>query len=318
MSTVKNVALAGLDYIGVDSLAVASDAQRRALARSLTGAAQEIVSKRPDLFCQAMSGSFSGTRSVSATVTHGSPTIVLAEASGPYAGRTIVLPDSLDTNQILAGTAETVDTGATTCTLRRAYTGTTGTITATLYGDAILLPAGFTKVLGNCELVGYGPLQPLADRAEYIQWSNRTRAGDYGVSRTRNAQRRQQDQPLAWWVETAFLPAGSTQPARTAVVLRLVPLPDRDYTVEFDAAALPTEITVDMLEDAAADVLLPMPGGQSIILEAFFLQRWSVTPWFKNEKARPEIARQFTTAENALINYSPQSETGGRITVGCK
>lgn len=298
MRTPGYIAELCLDYTDVDGLGSASDRQRRFLATIITGALQELFAKRPESFKQRIGATIQAPKSESVLLTAGSTTADFSAFGRDIRGASVKISGAF--NQVRPAVASPGSE------LLMPWTGATGTHTVTVYGDSILVD---NPVLGDVQLEGYGPLKPVPDRATLTAARDEYRISDYGMRPPTIARRRFSGMPEVWWAETASI-AGSTP----QIYLHFAPLPEREYRVTFDLLVNPVNMEeIDLSDDAYA---LPVPDDfvDSIVIP-YVLQRWTGSPWFRNNDAKPEIGRQYKTAAGLLADWSPQIQQGAQIIV---
>ena len=303
MRSIQHVAEICLDYISTAdvsaSLGSSTPGQRRSLISIITAALQVCYSRAPEAFAGQAGAIIPPPTNCTITVINGSPVITIT--GYPY--------DARGRNFQFGGQYYQVAiTGPGTTELVEPWTGTSGNIAATVYGDAIELISTFHHLLGDVIVQGSGPLFAAPDRQSFLNIRDGTTTGDYGsrgaVARRPNSP----DVPEAYWVEEAFLSTGTKR------YIRIAPFPNfssrMNYTVEYK----PREISVADLSDAS--IVLPMPGDfVDSIFVPLVLQRWTGSPWFRNESAKSEIARQFKEALQLLAGWSPQDTREIRIHV---
>lgn len=298
MRTPGYIAELCLDYTDVDGLGSASDRQRRFLATIITGALQELFAKRPESFKQRIGATIQAPKSESVLLTAGSTTADFSAFGRDIRGASVKISGAF--NQVRPAVASPGSE------LLMPWTGATGTHTVTVYGDSILVD---NPVLGDVQLEGYGPLKPVPDRATLTAARDEYRISDYGMRPPTIARRRFSGMPEVWWAETASI-AGSTP----QIYLHFAPLPEREYRVTFDLLVNPVNMEAADLDDT--DLALPVPDDfvDSIVIP-YVLQRWTGSPWFRNNDAKPEIGRQYKTAAGLLADWSPQIQQGAQIIV---
>lgn len=156
---------------------------------------------------------------VSIGVTRGGTEITGATFSTDQYGRTVrIAGDDID-NQI-----------AGTTSLLHPYTGATGTVTATIYSDAIALPEPYVELVGDPVIIETG--RTLAHhRIRAVTW-HKKRVGE----------------PRCYWVEAN---AGNRSPVVPAVI-RFDTMPDKIYRLEVGMILAPARVLF-------SDLLTPGP-----------------------------------------------------------
>jgi hypothetical protein len=232
------------------------------------------------------------------TLTHGAKSITGGSFTAAQVGCTIRLAGDPNDNLL-----------ATTTTLSRPYLGpSTGTGTGMLFGDCITLGTSAVSVLPPVVLLGEHELTPLRGRRDlqtfssatihYASYADRPEAA-YSVADPRDVNR-----PIGYLVEQQLV--GS----RVQLRLRVSPLPDRDYVVQFDVRSSPPRVTaLDTTE-------IPMP--QENLEESIFLPmlRFAFSSWkhFPQE-AKSGLKEASDTAFGMLTKLKPQTLRIGRVDV---
>ena len=134
-------------------------------------------------------------------------------------GRTIRIPgDSID-NQVVGANS-----------ILHPYTGATGTVSATIYSDAVALPEPYAALVGDPKILETG--RDLAhQKIRSTAWT-----------------RKNSGEPQCYWVE----PNARNQSPGSPAVIRFDTLPDRAYRIEVEAELAPARV-------AFADLLAPGP-----------------------------------------------------------
>lgn len=182
-----------------------------------------------------------------------------------------------------------------------------GTLTATVFCDAIALPTNTSRVLPRPELPGTWYLEAAQNDQDFRDLHTQ---GDYGRQR-RGALSLAfpTGTPTTYQVESVILD-GQTQPQ---YYFRVLPLPERKFLLKYTAIVGPPLVSVDDLDaandGAACTKVIPIPAGwDQLYLLPITLQRYTASPFFKNSEAKEEIARQYRAALVGLTASSPQSE----------
>jgi hypothetical protein len=159
---------------------------------------------------------------VSTTATNGSVSVTAATFAAAQLGRSVVLAGDANWNQV-AGTATLLDK----------FEGTTGAVTATVYGDAMAST--------QATLDGFASRPRFADTREELTFFNARLArlpGEVG-------------KPRHYWTEPAALSLGSSP----GVYLRVWPAPDQAYVLRVEAEFRPLLLTYTNLHNAATITL---------------------------------------------------------------
>ncbi len=237
-----------------------------------------------------------GTPAAAGTVnvTQGEAQLTLGTLAAPDDGCTVNIAGDLTLNEIRA---EPTESGS--YLLLHPYSGGSGTVNCTAYGDSCALDTAVDRVLGALLLTERRALQVLSSRQEWMEWQSLSGSADYGFGALSQTTRRQPGIPRAVWVESFLDPEGGPIVYRA----RCAPLPDSTYRATLEVLAAVRSIQPEDWADGA-DVYLPVPGGRDhTILRPIVLQKWSGTPWFANDKARQEIATQYGRALEQLRQF---------------
>ncbi len=303
--TAQAIARECLAYLGefnldtFTSFGTARTAILARIARDINAGLQGIYRERSDLFRQRPGLAVPAPETQTVGVTQGSATITIGT---PYA--TTLAGQTCNVGGVWTEVSGT--------TLLNKWTGASGSVSMTVYGDSAPLDAGFVRVLGNMTRDGNVPLSPIANRAQFnaagcYGWGD----SDYGrpLRPSSGSFPHRIDSPAAWWVE----PVASTT---FALRLRVAPLPDRAYSLAYDAEVKPAAITTANFGSESTDpgVTFPLPGdmAESLLLP-LVLQSWSGSPWFKDAEHRAEIARRAADAQRQLSNFRTQGQGGSRL-----
>lgn len=197
---------------------------------------------------------------------------------------------------------------ATTTTLARPYLGaSTGAGTGTIFGDCITLGTGTVGVLGPVILLGEHELTPLRSRRDlqmfstaqvHYQTRNDMPEQEYSVADPRDVNR-----PIGFLVEQELIGT------RVQLRLRVSPLPDREYVVQFDKRiATPRVMALDSTE-----IPLPQDMAESIYLP-MLRQRFSTWKHFPAE-AKAGLKEMSDDAFTLLVKMKPMPVRLGRARV---
>jgi hypothetical protein len=274
------------------------------IARDINAACQEIFRARPDLFRQRLGFTISAPETQTVTATANSRALTFG----------VSFACNLDGATVnIGGQWNECRKDGATVSLVNPYTGSTGSVSMTAYGDSILMDAAtVARVIGNVEQGDRIPLAPLTSRQEFLHYesgfySDYGRRGSYS-----SAAPRVPGLPEAYWVESYLASDG------LKLRLRLAPLPDRALPIALDAEMRPAAIVVGDFGTDAADpgktFSLPADMAESLLLP-LVLKRWSGSAWFKEADKIAEISDQAKTARMMLSDFRPQAQSGATIVV---
>lgn len=156
---------------------------------------------------------------VTFAVTQGETAITGLTFSSDQYGRSIrIAGDDID-NQI-AGTSS----------LLHPYTGATGTVTATIYADAVAIPEPYSELVGDPRILETGR-DLIHHKIRFVTWH-----------------RRNVCEPRFYWVE----PNAGNRSSPAPAVVRFDSLPDRAYRLTAEAMLAPARVSF-------SDLLAPGP-----------------------------------------------------------
>jgi hypothetical protein len=316
--TAQAAAFACLEYIGEFSLTFveytgdAATGVRRALVRAMNEALEELFELNPQLFKREVGATVLAPVTGTVGVTQGDTAVTSPTFTGSPAlhGNTILIAGQTEHNAI--------STEGSDYKLLFPYTGPTGTQPATLYGDVLLLDAAYSKPLSPVWLSNIRILDPLAGKADFLGYDPRQDLNSdwgrqpYGSSRFPRAPL--VAQPEAYFAETHTALAGNLSQIRLA----LTPIPERQYSLRFDAGVRPLAVT-DAHIGTSGDPnrYFPLPAGlDHKFLLPLILYYWSKTAFFKNEEAKQQIVRDRNDRLPEIEQWKVQPATGGYIDVG--
>ena len=202
------------------SLSDVSSDSRQEILDCINGALQRMHAVAPDhTKITTASLYLDAPATVTIGVTQGETAITGSTFSSDQYGRTIrVAGDSID-NQI-AGTSS----------LLHPYAGPTGTVTATVYSDAIALPEPYSELVGDPRILE--TQRTLTHhKLRFVSWQVRNVA-----------------EPRFYWVE----PNAGNRASPAPAVVRFDSLPDHAYRLTVEAMLAPARV-------AFADMLAPGP-----------------------------------------------------------
>lgn len=309
-TTIRSIAALLLRDAGTTSLAPTQGADNanirgaspgllNAVAQSLNGAYHELWHLSPaSMFERRTAAVLNPPTAITLTVTNGSTACtVTANGASWMAGCTLVINGDPYDNEFLQDTT----------LLLRPYMGTTGSHSATVYGDAVKLPANEMTVLNPVAIRGLRTLSPSS-------WTEFQTAG--GNLRTiigeplwvYDAMNKRTGQPYLYFVDTRY--DQSTTPATRNTFLRVAPMPSAAYPLDYRLLATPPQITAldidtgDHLADPGTGPVVPWP---ELTLYAVARLHFSGDPLFTNQTAMPEILRQHKLAIDSLDHAVPQN-----------
>lgn len=211
-----------------------SASEKRDVLQSINRGLQQIYDKLPIYFKELTEGFvLPAAVTVSIPVTQYSATIGSSAFTDDQLGRTIVIDGDPAWNQVVGSNA-----------LLSPYMGITGTVNATIYGDAFYSKRfPFDRILGNPKFndTTFAPLlRTEMNRASVDGVSNMTLfAHSVGL-------------PRIWWTQ----PLGNSQGNEPLVVLKFLPVPDQAYSMSIRAAYWPKRLTLADYDSAA---IQPVP-----------------------------------------------------------
>jgi hypothetical protein len=207
---------------------------------------------------------------ITLTVTNGSNMLPSNVFTTDQIGRSVVLPGDPAWNQVLAPNQ-----------LLNPYLGASGTVSGTLYGDAVFSTKyPFDRVIGN------------------PTFANRT----FGVLAAKQMIRVQQDINWLLWQQSVGIPQcwwpwmlGNSQGNTPLLVLRFAPAPDQDYSINIRMAYWSKRLT---LADYSANSTIPVPDQfLESVLVPLALRAFMASPeWLSG----PDDTRVIQRAEAAL------------------
>lgn len=309
--TIQTLALQLLRDLGVRTLQVTGSVDnsdtRGVSTGDLLAVVQAINSAYAELFMRSPAAMFerrTGTvlrepTAVTVSCTQFSTTISITAGSAAWMpGCTIVFAggDTAD-NEILESNT----------LLLRPFMGATGSYSATVYGDAIQLPATDMVVLDPVEVRGLRLLTPASSWEELQRFAGAVgtfrgvSAYGYGVT----GMNKLSGDPLAYWVDTRYEQTGT---ATRTTYLRVGPMPSSAWPLDYRLLATPPVVTsADIGVDpySSDPGVLPIVWFPELTLYAVARQHLSGDPLFTNIAGRAEIFRQYELAIQSLSNARP-------------
>jgi hypothetical protein len=228
----------------------------------------------------------------------------------------VATPD-LVTTWTIDGLAElpaptvTAEMSASSLTLQNQFPFTQNALAATIYNDAIPLPAEIVKILPDVIVDDSVFLQPANTEAQLNSIITLRQTNDYGrpYPFRRRAIPSEPGVPAAYMVDTIGSSATGAAPQR---YLRLSPWPVAAHSVSFMAKVKPIPVTVASIDaannGAACTTEVPVPiGWDETYLLPIALQHFTGSPFWNNQGAAQEIARRYQQAITDLPMSHPQS-----------
>jgi hypothetical protein len=272
-----------------------------AVCAAINGAYVELWNRSPSaMFERRTGGVLYPPTTVTVSCTQYSNTISITSGYASWMiGCTIVFAsgDTSD-NEILE----------TNTQLLRPFMGATGSYTATVYCDAILLPSTDIVILDPVEIRGQRVLLPASSWEELQRFSGvvRTMHGYNSVGYGSAAMNKLSGQPLTYWVDTRYEQTGT---ATRSTFLRFGPMPSAPFPIDYRLLATPPVVTsadIDNGDHSTDPGTLPIVWFPELTLYAVARQHLSGDPLFTNVAARAEIMRQYELAIHSLANVKPQ------------
>jgi hypothetical protein len=243
--TVQQIAMRMLRYIGVTQLTPQTPGSEleslgpgdlEDVAMAITAAVQEIAAQGPSEVREAPGYAvLHAPTSISLNVTTGSATVSAVSGWSTWMqGCTVRISGDDQDNELLSSTR-----------LARAYLGATGSVTATVYGDAVTLDETVGKVIAPLWLPNQLPLFPATNRMDFM------RLGGYPLVTDSSGlaaplpfylyYRKPVSRPWVWFIDAAYdASLGYTQRR-----IRFSPMPAQAYSIAYTAAINPPRFTKD-------------------------------------------------------------------------
>lgn len=202
------------------------------LLDSANQAIQELYSLLPTQWKEMTEGFLlPASTTASVTATKHSASFATAVFTDEQIGRSVVLTGDSNWNQIIGTTK-----------LRNQYLGETGTVTATIYGDAVHTDKyPFDRIIGNPK---YPASSPITMTNRELQPINNPDGGTWLLTESVGL-------PEYWWVQLM----GQAQGESPMLVLRVSPAPSAAVTISVRMSFCPKRLTLDDYEDASTLVV---------------------------------------------------------------
>lgn len=319
--TVREAATDLLSYLSPEQRSIPADAQADdplpEVLSALRGALEEMGTLGPLWQFRARRGArIHAPADVTVSVTAGQSSVTLGAGFTWAKGCSIKLPAE-PWNEIVDYNAQ-----SGVATLLQSIGASASNVTARLYADCIALPDEVLKVLGPVTIADSHTLTAISNLA---QWQSVTyhlwRDDDYGRQGVPVASsRRTEDSgaPRFYFVDTHFQQGYPAAEKR----LRLAPMPAQEMVLHYRARIAPGAFSIADIYDAnhpANDpgVLIPL---EDATAHALFLpiarQRFTASPFFRNDTVVPEIRRQYAAAYEIAKKMKPQAQGGFWIQPG--
>lgn len=269
----------------------------------INGALQELYGESGPWPRKRSSGTWlNAPESVSIAVTNGSTAAVIDSGDWKawFAGCSIAISGSTIDNRIMNDTAAAL-------ALKFPHDGPTGTVTATVYHDSIVLPSDVAKVLEPVRIQGLR-MSPMTNAGEGLtsravdDYSFRRKTLD--VVQTPGRILTRLARPAGYYVDS-WLASASANP-RYRMLLSTAPA--EAMFVEYEAT-LTAPIGTALNSDA---IPVPLDYVDSLLFP-LACQRLTGTAFFRNESAKDEIARSFQEAKALIKSLKPRTRTSTRV-----
>lgn len=287
------------------TIALASPRQLQRIASDMTSVLQDLYRYVPGVYRRPVGFALPAPTVVSVSVTNGSTTFTTG-ATLPGACTIVIDGDPVyNTARAEGGTKQ----------LLTPYQGATGTKSATVYGDYIVLGTDVAAVIGNV-YDGAGDRITKANNKAALLRGGTVGYPDYGRVLRATGRKPTVGRPNLYFVENATL-TGNTTSAASQMWMRFNPMPSAAMVVSFDVKVRAPRLTVTDLGSDIADstIVLNVPEDAiESLLRPIFLLAWTASPWFKDEEAARAIAKRAEPALKALDAYKAQQESNLTMT----
>jgi hypothetical protein len=298
--TIQAIALSLLRMLGISSLDPnvgensVTDGDIADVAMIMTQAYQIIWALAPGEQKRIQgSGVLHAPTSVTLSVTNGSTSISsVATWASWMEGCTIRINGDSQDNEILSSTA-----------LSRPYVGSTGSVSATVYGDCITVDGSIENVISPMTVGNQYHVTETQSRADFARlglWKVQPNA-PYSLSFWAFGEKPLGTYPNVFFVE-GFYDSSLDYVKRR---IRFSPMPVGQLPVAYTANSSPPRVTSDDIlsgsysNDPGAKIPMLNANVESVFLP-IAMQLLTRLATFKNSEAKPEIARQFQQAINIL------------------
>lgn len=241
---------------------------------AINGALQKLDALAPTHTKQAQASLYlAAPQTVSIGVTNGSSEVTLGSFTTDQYGCTIRI-DGDDIDNQVAGIAS----------LLHPYGGATGTVSATIYSDAVALPEPYSSIVGDPTILETG--NPLT--------LNRL------VSDSRRA--KQTGAPNHYWVEANARNRNPSHPA----IIRFYPMPSRSYRLEVDAILAPARVKFSDLLTSGDDLPIRAEHVESYLLPIARAILTDSDFWISAD-SKASVRNSAETAESKYSALTPQT-----------
>tara|TARA_B110000495_G_scaffold203492_1_gene227483 strand:- start:20048 stop:20983 length:936 start_codon:yes stop_codon:yes gene_type:complete len=238
--------------------------------------------------------------SIDIQVTNGSTAAVITVGDWQawFAGCSVVIAGAAVDNQIRNDSYAAI-------VLKYPYTGTTGTVTATVYQDSVSVAIDAMQIHEPVR-VNKGQIHPM-NNAHAVTYGGSTE--DYGFHRNTTRSNRSIKRVYEtlgtpkWYSVDTWSPSATEAPA---IRLRLFPAPSELGFLDYQATITPPRLT-----DLTSTDDIPVP---HLFVESIFLpialKLLRKSSFWRNTAGEDEIASSYVTALQLLKNSNPQLRSG--------
>lgn len=292
--TPTSLALAGLRYCypsgsptNTATLANASAPQKEDLAECITAAVQELW----DLceFPRSTRGfNLLAPRAITLTVTDNSATVTTGDTFTE--GATVYV----------GGIFNQIYTEGATKKLIYPFSGATGAVPATLYGDVMVLAATDSEVRNQVHHADGRPLTPVTN-IEDLRRPRYFPDSDYGRGSLLPTLAPTIGNPDKYLAENFILTDGTNQTLARRVRVHPLPVALTQISILVTVRA-PFFASTDLGSDGSPSTrtFLVPDNYHERFLKPIFLEKWASSPWFRDDAARRGIADNAAAARRAL------------------
>lgn len=308
--TVAEAQLDLLGLIGIEDPAFASPQVNTRILVDINAILQKIYTMLPPWWTTETVGELiqAPVQRTGIQVTYGSKTVTTPVAGTLPAWSlrcTIRFSGDAVDNEI----ASLDDTG-TTFQTKLPYSGVSGSVTATIYGDCLNLDPSVAAISPPVVILGEHELIALRGQRDIQTFSpsighNRSPVSGQALDSYVVAEQRDVDVPIGYLVESGFNPLG-----QTVTALRVSPLPDKAYTLQFDKKKLPPRI--QSLTPGTDLIPVPQEYAESIFLPLLRYQ-FTSQKQFEASGIKAYLKQQHDDAFALLSRLKPQSDRAGYV-----
>lgn len=176
------------------------------------------------------------------------------------------------------------------------YAGSSGSgMAARVFCDCLALPQSVSSIAPPVVVAGEHELAPLRGQ--------RDRQSPYSI-----AEPQDEDVPTGYLIERGPLSSGLI-----ALRMRLFPLPDKEYSLQFNVRAEIPPFT-NLTADAGKTIPVPQNYAESVFMP---LLRYQFSTWkhFEASAIRPTLKEQYENAYQILARLKPQADRIGRVRI---